>query len=430
MTSRFWFLTYNIILIPLLSVVVKILATFHSKINESIEKREALWERLEEAVSKRDWQKPLIWFHVASAGEFLQAQPLIVRCIAEGAECVVTYSSVNAYHWLQRPAQTETQNLLVTEFLPVDKIYNVRRLLGLLQPSRLVWVSYDLWPNLVWETYRQGIPQSLVSGIIHAGSLRTVNFIGRSFYHSLYECLEHILTVSEADSQRVLSAIPDHPQVKVMGDTRCDSVLERRNNLEIPQLPPAAKDSFVFVAGSTWPLDETCIFPGLQEALNKFPELFLVLAPHEPTEEHLKNAENFFSGTQMVRWSQVKTATLDVRILLIDSVGILAGIYHSAKIAYVGGAFTTGVHNILEPAAMGAAVAFGPKHSNSMEALIMLEQKLATTVKNSSEFQNWLFDILGNQELCDQLGRSSKEFVETQAGAAKICIPFLMDGLS
>jgi len=430
MTSRFWFLTYNIILIPLLSVVVKILASYHSKINESIEKRKGLWERLEEAVSKRDWQKPLIWFHVASAGEFLQAQPLIVRCIAEGAECAVTYSSVNAYHWLQRPDQTETQNLLVTEFLPVDKIHNIRRLLGLLQPSRLVWVSYDLWPNLVWEAHRQGIPQSLISGIIHAGSLRTVNFIGRSFYHSLYECLEHILTVSEADSQRVLSAIPDHPQVKVMGDTRCDSVLERRNNLEIPQLPPAAKDSFVFVAGSTWPLDETCIFPGLQEALNKFPELFLVLAPHEPTEEHLKNAENFFSGTQMVRWSQVNTATLDVRILLIDSVGILAGIYHSAKIAYVGGAFTTGVHNILEPAAMGASVSFGPKHSNSMEALIMLEQKLATTVKNSSEFQNWLFDILGNQELCDQLGRSSKEFVETQAGAAKICIPFLMDGLS
>ena len=430
MTSRFWFLTYNLILLPLLSGTVKIFSSYNSKISESIEKREGLWERLEVAVSKRDWQKPLLWFHVASAGEFLQAQPLIVRCIAEGAECVVTYSSVNAYHWLQRPAQTETQNLLAAEFLPVDKIHNIRSLLGLLQPSRLVWVSYDLWPNLVWEAHRQGIPQSLISGIIHAGSLRTVNFIGRSFYHSLYECLEHILTVSEADSQRVLSAIPDHPQVKVMGDTRCDSVLERRNNLEIPQLPPAAKDSFVFVAGSTWPLDETCIFPGLQEALNKFPELFLVLAPHEPTEEHLKNAENFFSGTQMVRWSQVNTATLDVRILLIDSVGILAGIYHSAKIAYVGGAFTTGVHNILEPAAMGAAVAFGPKHSNSMEALIMLEQKLATTVKNSSEFQNWLFDILGNQELCDQLGRSSKEFVETQAGAAKICIPFLMDGLS
>ena len=430
MTSRFWYLLYNLIFLPLLLATTKLLATCKPKIRESIEKREGLWVRLEEAVSKRDWQKPLLWFHVASAGEFLQAQPLIVRCTAEGAECVLTFSSINAFRWLQRPGQTETQNLLAIDFLPVDKISNVRCLLGLMQPSRLVWVSYDLWPNLVWETYRQGIPQSLVSGIIHAGSLRTSFFAGRSFYHSLYECLEQILTVSEADSQRVLSAIPDHPQVKVMGDTRCDSVLERRDNIEIPQLPPAAKNGIVFVAGSTWPQDESCIFSGLQEALNKFPELFLVLAPHEPTEEHLKNAENFFSGTQMVRWSQVKTATLDVRILLIDSVGILAGIYHSAKIAYVGGAFTTGVHNILEPAAMGAAVAFGPKHSNSMEALIMLEQKLATTVKNSSEFQNWLFDILGNQELCDQLGRSSKEFVETQAGAAKICIPFLMDGLS
>jgi len=360
----------------------------------------------------------------------LQAQPLIVRCIAEGAECAVTYSSVNAYHWLQRPDQTETQNLLVTEFLPVDKIYNVRRLLGLLQPSRLVWVSYDLWPNLVWETYRQGIPQSLVSGIIHAGSLRTSFFAGRSFYHSLYECLEQILTVSEADSQRVLSAIPDHPQVKVMGDTRCDSVLERRDNIEIPQLPPAAKNGIVFVAGSTWPQDESCIFSGLQEALNKFPELFLVLAPHEPTEEHLKNAENFFSGTPMVRWSHVTAAALDVRILLIDSVGILAGLYHSAKMAYVGGAFTTGVHNILEPVAMGAAVAFGPKHSNSMEALTMLEQKLATTVNNSTEFRNWIFDSLGNQEHCILLGRQSKKFVETQAGAADLCTPFLMNGLS
>ena len=132
----------------------------------------------------------------------------------------------------------------------------------------------------------------------------------------------------------------------------------------------------------------------------------------------------------MVRCSQVTAAALDVRILLIDSVGILAGLYHSAKMAYVGGAFTTGVHNILEPVAMGAAVAFGPKHSNSMEALTMLEQKLATTVNNSTEFRNWIFDSLGNQEHCILLGRQSKKFVETQAGAADLCTPFLMNGLS
>ena len=414
----------------MLSGMVKFLVAFNSKLSDSLNKREGLWERMEEAVSKRDWQKPLLWFHVASAGEFLQAQPMISRCIEEGAECVVTYSSINAFHWLQRPAQTETQNLLAAEFLPVDKIHNVYRLLGLLQPSRLVWVSYDLWPNLVWETYRQRIPQSLVCCIIHARSLRNTLFVGRSFYHSLYECQEHILTVSEADSKRVLSAAPKHPHVKVMGDTRCDSVLERRDNIEIPKLPAAAKDGFVFVAGSTWPKDEACIFSGLKKALNKFPELFLVIAPHEPTEEHLRNAETFFIGTPMVRWSQVNTATLDVRILLIDSLGILAGIYHYTKMAYIGGAFTTGVHNILEPSAMGASVAFGPKYNNSMEALMMLEKKLVTSIKNSSEFENWLFSLLSNQEQCVGLGRQSKKIVETQAGATERCIPFLLEKLS
>tara|TARA_B100001105_G_scaffold39759_1_gene28665 strand:+ start:2225 stop:3517 length:1293 start_codon:yes stop_codon:yes gene_type:complete len=430
MTSRFWYLLYNLIFLPLLLATTKLLATCKPKIRESIEKREGLWVRLEEAVSKRDWQKPLLWFHVASAGEFLQAQPLIVRCTAEGAECVLTFSSINAFRWLQRPGQTETQNLLAIDFLPVDKISNVRRLLGLMQPSRLVWVSYDLWPNLVWESHRQGIPQSLISGIVHAGSHRTANLVGRSFYHSLYTCLEHILTVSEADRRRILSAIPKHPQVDVMGDTRCDSVLERRDVLEIPELPPAAKDRFVFVAGSTWPPDEACIFSVLKEALNKYPELFLILAPHEPTEEHLKNAEIFFSGTSMVRWSQVSTATSEVRILLIDSVGILAGLYHSAKMAYVGGAFTTGVHNILEPASLGATVAFGPKHDNSMEALQMLEQKLATVIKNSTEFRNWFFALLNDHERCVQLGGQSRAFVETQAGAADICTPLLVADLS
>jgi len=287
-----------------------------------------------------------------------------------------------------------------------------------------------LWPNLVWEAHQQKIPQSLISAIVHADSRRTTNIVGRSFYHSIYECLEHILTVSEADRQRILSAIPEHPKVEVMGDTRCDSVLERRDRLKIPELPQNAKDGFVFVAGSTWPPDEACIFPALKEALTEFPELFLILAPHEPAEEYLKKAEKHFAGIPLIRWSNISSAPEDVRILLIDSVGILAGLYHSAKMAYVGGAFTTGVHNILEPVAMGAAVAFGPKHDNSSEALQMLEQKLVNTVKNSAEFRKLLFDLLADQEHCHELGQKSRAFIEAQAGAAELCVPLLMKDLS
>jgi 3-deoxy-D-manno-octulosonic-acid transferase len=430
MTSRFWFAAYNLFLLPLFLGIVKLLAFSKTNIRESLEKREGQWERLADGISKRDWQKPLIWLHVASAGEFLQAQPVIERCVTEGAECVLTYSSINAYRWLERPQQSKIQGLLATEFLPPDTLWNARRLLGLLQPSRLVWVSYDLWPNLVWEAHKQKIPQSLISAIVHADSRRTGNIVGRSFYHSIYECLEHILTVSEADRQRILSAILEHPKVEVMGDTRCDSVLERRDRLKIPELPQAAKDGFVFVAGSTWPPDEECIFSALKEALTEFPELFLILAPHEPISEYLENAEKHFAGIPLVRWSNISTSPEGVRILLIDSVGILAGLYHSAKMAYVGGAFTTGVHNILEPVAMGATVAFGPKHDNSAEAMQMLEQKLVNTVKNSAEFRKLLFDLLADQESCLELGRQSRVFVESQVGAAELCVPLLMKDLS
>ena len=430
MISRFWFFAYNLFFLPLLLGIVKLLAFSKINIRESLEKREGQWERLADSISTRDWQKPLIWMHVASAGEFLQAQPLIERCVAEGAECVLTYSSINAYRWLERPQKSKIQGLLATEFLPSDTIWNARRLLGLLQPSRLVWVSYDLWPNLVWEAHHQKIPQSLISAIVHADSQRTVNIAGRSFYHSIYECMEHILTVSEADRQRILSAIPEHPKVEVMGDTRCDSVLERRDRLKISELPQSAKDAFVFVAGSTWLPDEMCIFSALREALTEFPEFFLILAPHEPTEENLGNAEKYFAGIPIVRWSNITSSPEGVRVLLIDSVGLLAGFYYYAKIAYVGGSFTTGVHNILEPLVMGATVAFGPKYDNSAEALQMLEQKLVNTVKNSTDFRKLLFDLLADQERCLELGRQSRAFVESQAGAADLCVPLLMNDLS
>ena len=168
------------------------------------------------------------------------------------------------------------------------------------------------------------------------------------------------------------------------------------------------------------------MFPGLKDALESHPDLFLIIAPHEPTEDHLSNAENYFSGIPISRWSNMSSEIEQVRILLIDSVGILATLYHHAQMAYVGGAFTTGVHNVLEPAVMGATVSFGPKHSISMESLQMLEQGLAACVKNADEFHSWLFNLLGDRKSCKELGKQSREYVEGQAGASERCLPLLV----
>ena len=90
MYRTFWFLFYNLFIIPFSYGILKFLEFLKPNIRESFEKRTGLWNRLEESLSKREWQKPLIWFHVASAGEYLQAKPVMKRCIFNGAECLLT----------------------------------------------------------------------------------------------------------------------------------------------------------------------------------------------------------------------------------------------------------------------------------------------------------------------------------------------------
>ncbi len=425
----FWWAAYQLILLPTI-LALRLVSRFNSRIRIAFAGREGSFTRLEQATSLRDLTKPLLWFHVASAGELLQAQPVIRRSVSAGCECLLTFSSVNARRWIERQGEEALENVLAAEFLPLDTPANAHRLLGLVQPSRIIWVSYDLWPNLLWTAAKLGIPQSLVSAIVHSGSARETRSWGRAFYRTLYRSLDTILTVSEADMLRIRKCVPEHPVLQVMGDTRCDSVLERRDRLKPLELPDAFRNGIIFVAGSVWPKDEECIFPVLKEALSDFPDLCLVLVPHEPTDAHLKKAESFFSASKPVRWSCRDQARSENRVLLIDTVGLLAGLYRAARLAYVGGGFTTGVHNTMEPAAMGLPVFFGPRHDNALEALLMVEKEIAFTVKNPGEFRTNLRRLLEDSEHCRFLGARASELIESQAGASELCVPFLLRNIN
>ena len=144
----------------------------------------------------------------------------------------------------------------------------------------------------------------------------------------------------------------------------------------------------------------------------------MIIAPHEPTEPHLQAIETGFAEFQPKRWTQGEDTTPQTRMLVVDEVGLLAGLYRGADLAYVGGAFTTGVHNTLEPAAMGLPVIFGPRHDNSHEALSMVERGLAFTVQTPDSFDAMLKDLLKARKRCQELGAQAREFVEAQAGAS------------
>jgi 3-deoxy-D-manno-octulosonic-acid transferase len=358
---------------------------------------------------------------VASAGELLQALPVMEGLMAEGVQCALTFSSVSGVRWA-RQRLPELPRLIVADYLPFDLRSNARRLLALLRPQAVVYVKYDLWPNLVWETRRAGIPQFLISATLQEGSHRGVTPLGRSFYSSLYGALEGIYAVSDTDAARYLESCPGHPGVETLGDTRFDSVLARKRALAPPALPPSVREGPVVVVGSSWPQDEAHVLPPLLEALAAFPDLVVLLAPHEIKAEHLAQLEGAFAGHPVIRFTRIDPDWGErPRVILVDTVGLLFGLYTYGTVAYVGGGFSTGVHNVLEPAALGVPVLFGPRHGNDAAAVDLVRQGLAVSIRDAREFREALFRLLADPAGTRALGTRVAAAIEGRAGAAQRC---------
>ncbi len=419
MNRNIWRIAYSWFAYPVLWTGLHGLALANRNVKEALLGRKGLWRRLAGQLAERNSAKPLIWFHVASAGEFLQAQPVMERCMKDGFECAVTFTSVNGMKWIRKTKFSPGQKPVVIEYLPFDSTRNMKRLLETLQPSAIVYVAYDLWPNLIWEAKKKRIPQYLISAALQPRSRRLISSPGRSFYQTLYTCLDGIFTVTEADRKRFLASCPDHPNIRVAGDTRFDSVMDRKRRISPPKLPAYVEDKFILVIGSSSPVDDAQIFSPLKEALARYPDLFPIIVPHEPAEEHLKSIEAFFGGIPMKRFTTLQQPTEHPpRVILVDTIGILSALYAAGTLAYVGGGFGPRVHNVMEPAVMGLPVIFGPIYDNSPEASDLVNQGVAFAVKDSDEFKKRLFELLEDPEKCRKLGRQAAQALASRAGAA------------
>ena len=429
--TTFWKLIYRFILQPLLMQLIQLQAKKKPNLKEALDGRIGLWERMDEALQKRDWNLPLLWLHAASAGEILQAEPIIRQFEKENVQFVLSYTSVNAERWLESGSTKLPNSVIWKDYLPIDNHFNALRILAKLQPNAIVYVSYDLWPNLVWEAQRKGVPQFLVSALVHKGSWRHSNLIGRSLFSTIYKAMKEISAISAGDAQRILESYPKSI-IRVAGDTRVDSVLSRRDSVNVPDFPMTWDKANVLIGGSIWPADLDCMRSVLLDALEELPELRLILVPHEPTEQHISEIEKIFSKYSIHLWSQgSKEGFAEARILIVDEIGVLSSLYAKANLAFVGGAFTTGVHNIMEPAAFGLPTFFGPRFHNYATAIRFVEDKLAHSVRNAEKLRLLIMPLLKEPDKAKKLGLRAQNLLEQEAGAAEQCAelirPFLLN---
>ena len=400
-------------------------ARFLPKMRQAIDGRRGFAERWNALA--RDLSAPPVWFHVASVGEFEQARPVIssLERARPDIPVMVTFSSPSGYNFARKRESLERGSLRFLDYLPFDSAANMRFCLERARPRVLVFVKFDLWPNLVWEASARKVPMLLIDATLSASSGRLALPV-RWLYRDLYRRLDSILALSNDDAERFRNAVPAHASISVTGDTRFDRVMERWAQRAGSQftLPPGGP---TLIAGSTWPPDEERLLPALSRLLREHESLRVVLVPHEPTTEHVEPLKKWAreTGLSVHVESERKTYNDPARVVIVDRVGVLAEAYRYADIAYIGGAFTTGVHSVIEPAIAGIPVVFGPKHDNSFEALQLIAHGAARAVRTADDVYATLSAWLRDDDARRLAGQAGRAYVNSQLGATEKCMAAL-----
>lgn len=364
----------------------------------------------------RDSSRPLLWMHAPSVGEGLQARPVLELMRARNAATQL------AYTWFSPSARAFAESLDVDfrDALPFDVASDMRAVLAALAPTALVFSKLDVWPTLAREASRRGTRLGLVSATLAATSSRRSR-LASALLRDAYSHLERVGAISAEDADRLIALGVPSRRVTITGDTRYDQVWARARRVDhaSPLLASLRSDRPTLVAGSTWPSDERRLLPAWQRVASRHRSARLVVAPHEPTPAHLAPIESWAraAGLRAARLGSGDASHADV--IIVDRVGVLGDLYALANVAYVGGAFhAAGLHSVLEPAAFGAPVTFGPLHAGSRDATLLLDADAAISAVDEAALETVLERWTSHPDEARAAGDAGRAVVHAGLGAA------------
>lgn len=420
--QRFWYLVYNIIVIPLFWLLLRVGALVNRKIRRGLRGRRGLLQQLEQDIQKLTKSRR-IWFHSSSMGEFEQAKPIIaaLRRKYNDLDIIVTFFSPSGY---EHSRNYKLASLIT--YIPFDSSANARRFVDLIRPAAAIMVRYDIWPNHVWELQKRNIPTLIANATLRKNSSRHYPFL-RSFHRQVYESITSILTVSQSDVDSFGNFQLTQPELHVIGETRYDQVWQRSEEARSKHLipPDILKRKRVLVVGSSWEEDEAVVLPAFRRIAQHDSNAVMILVPHEPTIDTLERLELALNySLRFIRFSDLNDFS-DENVILVDGIGILMALYQYADVAYVGGSFRQGIHNVLEPAVYGIPVLYGPKHQNSQEALELARRGGSFVVTSQEECYTHLRKLLNDKKTRTKAGAESLRLVKENIGATDRFLDYL-----
>ena len=401
---------YNLIIyVYLLGVAI------YSRFNEKVRK---MWRGEREAVrilkEKVDPEAKYVWFHAASLGEFEQGRPLMEQLRKDHPEykILLTFFSPSGYE-----VRKNYEGADIITYLPLDTITNARRFLRAIHPVMAFFIKYEFWYNYLHILKHRHVPVYSVSSIFRPDQV-FFKWYGRQ-YGRVLNCFTHFFVQNEI-SKELLAKIGIN-NVTIVGDTRFDRVLQiKEASKQLPIVETFKQDAKVFVAGSSWPPDEEIFI----KFFNEHKDWKLIIAPHVIGEDHLKQIEKLLEGRKVARYTSLENLDnlerLDILentdALIIDCFGLLSSIYHYGDVAYVGGGFGVGIHNLLEAAVWDVPVFFGPNNQRFQEAQ-GLKQSGGFEIKNYEDFERQMNRFIADKAYLKAQGQLAGQYVKGKAGA-------------
>jgi len=398
---RFW---YNVS-IWVYKAGILVAALFNSKARSWVEGRKGQFDRMKAA---RIDDRPVVWFHCASLGEFEQGRPVleVFRREFPHYSVLLTFFSPSGYN-----IRKNYNGADYVFYLPLDTPAGVRQFMNIWKPSMAIFVKYEFWFNYLRALKKRGVPTFVISAIFRPYQYFFRGY-GKWFRKQLG--LVSCYFVQNQISQELLQKAGISRAI-ISGDTRFDRVAAIAAQAQsLARFSAFARNQQILVAGSTWPPDEELLLPLIHD--ESLPLKFIIV-PHEIGKAHIQGLKNKITVKTQTYSEHSGSFDADTKVLIIDQVGLLSGLYKLGSIAFIGGGFGRGIHNILEAAAFGLPVFFGPTYGQFAEAKELVHLGGAFTVSNGIELKPKIESLIRNPGKFQETSLICSDYVRAKTGA-------------
>ena len=390
---------------------IRLVALFNEKAKLFVSGRRNWKTQLVSAVDKN---AAYIWFHCASLGEFEQGRPVLEEIKKQYPQykIILTFFSPSGYE-----IRKNYEGADIVAYLPMDSKKNAQEFIRVVRPEKVFFVKYEFWYNYITELKRQQIPLYIISAIFRENQQFFKSTPWGKWYRKMLFSFEHIFIQNKTSAHLLEQAGINH--FTISGDTRFDRVAEIARGAKKFEIVEKFKaNNVTLIAGSTWKPDEEL----LAAFINNTNVVKYIIAPHEVATANINRILGLLKKPAIC-FSKANISDIEsYDVLIIDSIGILSSLYQYGNIAYIGGGFGVGIHNILEAATFKLPVLFGPNYLKFKEAVDLVNEKGAFSIQNYAGLEAILTKLLNDKNHLQNTSEICKNYVEKNVGSTKLII--------